>query len=442
MKVLTVLLPLMVWVTWAHAQDKKQFLKEMTVQDKEVIEALVIYPEAVRNTIFQACQYPEVLVRLEMIQNKSQTFFQEMIKGFSQNKQKGFYELSRYPELMEALVVNGPLSKDAVRELASGYPKDIQKVALQYGRKNYEVLKAIHDQRQQVEAAYIELMSAKDVEVQRIFKSLVAEPDILSILTDNIKMAVLVGDLYKNEPDWLSNYADSLHLVEARANAQELEEWRQKLSSDPQAMAEMELAAKEFARENAFELSEAPSPEVEVIYRPYPYWFGYPYWYDSPWWYPYPYWYHTGYYLDASGTIIIVGLPSFYYSVWFYNSPRYYSRLRHHYWWFYDHYPYSRSGLVVGFRTAEKYNPRIRTAPRTSREGAPQYRTPPTRTREDRTIRQRTTARPPAPGATRSTVQRERANDYHREHWSKSRQPRERSKSQTQPTSRKTRTKN
>lgn len=442
MKALTVVISVL-WMSGVTmlAQGQEKLFQQMTAENKEVIEALVLYPEEVRNTIFKACQYPEVLVKLDLIQTNSKAGFQHLVKDFNQKKQLGFYDLSRYPELVEQLVMKGtPLSRDEIREVTKSYPQDIQKLALRYGRSQFEVLAGINKQRLQVEAAFVELMSQNSAEVQEIFKSLVSEPDVLSILTTNIKMAVLVGDLYQNNPQWLNHYADSLNLQEARRNAQQLEEWRSTLSEDPRALAEMEQAAKDFARENAFELEDAPSPEVEVIYRPYPYWFGYPYWYTSPWWYAYPYWYHTGYYIDAGGAIVIVGLPSFYYSVWFYNTPRYYSHWRSHWWTFYDRYPYSRSGLVRGFRVSESYNPRIRRGPRTSREYQPDRREPGTIPRVSQRPRtgQRVQTRE-APRTTRPRVQRERANDYHRQQWN-NRSIRERKQPQRQNPSRKKRT--
>ncbi len=435
MKVFAVLLPVMLWsCTCIFGQDDKKLFQEMTAENQEVVGALVLYPESVRSTIFQACQYPEILVKLDLIRKKSQGQFQALLEGYSQKKQKAFYDLSRYPELIDQLVAEGPLSKDQIRDQVQSYPKEIQNLAVRYGKNNFNLLNEIHNQRKEVEAAFVAIMSTEDSEVQNIFKSLVAEPDVLSILTDNIKMAVLVGDLYENDPHWLIHYADSLNLQEARSNAKELEDWKNALSSDPQALAEMQQAAKDFAKENAFELAEAPSPQLQVVYRPYPYWFGYPYWYTSPWWYPYPYWYHTGYYIDITGNVVIVGLPSFYYTVWFYNTPRYYNYFRHHYWVFYDRYPHSHSGLVLGWRTEETYNPRVRTTPRAPRQSPPGYRQPSTQ------IKSRTQVPSETPRSTRSTVKRERAKDFHRQQWKDSRSVKQRSQSPRKPTTRKRRT--
>ncbi|HYV91657.1 MAG TPA: hypothetical protein VE978_07740 [Chitinophagales bacterium] len=62
---------------------------------------------------------------------------------------------------------------------------------------------------------------------------------------------------------------------------------------------------------------------------PYPYWFGYPYWYPYYYWYPYPYWFDWGFYYDPLGHIVIIGLPSYYFTYWYFYYPTHYYNYPH-----------------------------------------------------------------------------------------------------------------
>src|SRR5262249_21311593 len=99
--------------------------------------------------------------------------------------------------------------------------------------------------------------------------------------------------------------------------------------------------------ENGYDYDELTDPSVRtrvnVVVRPYPYWFGYPFWYSDlylypyGWWYPYPpyfgyYYYHSNY--------VWWGLPSFGFMEWFY-----FGHHHHHYAYLsncFNHY-YSRA---------------------------------------------------------------------------------------------------
>ncbi|HEX2899868.1 MAG TPA: hypothetical protein VHS96_09130, partial [Bacteroidia bacterium] len=61
---------------------------------------------------------------------------------------------------------------------------------------------------------------------------------------------------------------------------------------------------------------------------------GYPRWYDYPYWYPQPYWNHCGYYYGAGGVLIVYGMPSPYFTWWYFNHPwhhHHYPHLTHHF---------------------------------------------------------------------------------------------------------------
>jgi hypothetical protein len=148
-----------------------------------------------------------------------------------------------------------------------------------------------------------------------------------------MSMTVLLGDIYKKHPDELDKELDSLSVVLAEQQAKELDEWKQELQENPEAMGEYEQAAKEFAGEQTYNYDDdvygGPMPDryrediyVHHVWRPYSYWFGWPSWYGYENWYPYPWWYHWGYYYGPGQVIVIVGLPSNVFIDWHFRHHR------------------------------------------------------------------------------------------------------------------------
>ena len=91
-------------------------------------------------------------------------------------------------------------------------------------------------------------------------------PEILDLLTQNIELTLLGGDLYKKAPDLVIQHADSLNLVISRQNAIELENWKSALENDPKAMEDLKLATQEFADEYDYEEEDITAgKEKEVI---------------------------------------------------------------------------------------------------------------------------------------------------------------------------------
>ena len=163
-------------------------------------------------------------------------------------------------------------------------------------------------------------------------------------------MTVLVSDYFRKDPEGVNTYMDRLAVEAAERQTQALQDWQNQLDSDPQMRAELESATAEFAREAGWsdeEYSVAPAQqvverrvEVQYVYQPYPYWFGYPWWTPYPRWYPYPWWYDWGFYYGPRSSMVVFGMPSYSFWVWYYRTP-----YRHYY------YPHLTNGCVTYYQT-------------------------------------------------------------------------------------------
>lgn len=360
------------------AQTEKELLAQLVAEDESAIRALVLYPEETRLSILEATLHPEALIKLESIQSQTSTSFRELLEGYPQSTQEMIWDLTRYPDLVARLVEAGEGSESGVKRVLEDYPDVIHERAKSAAKYHYSELARISELDRSAQAAFQLLLDDYPPKTRVALRELIALPEVLSILTENIRLTVLIGDLYDKEPNWVIQQADSLSLVVARENAQELEDWKASLEENPEVMEEFAASAEAFAEEYGYDDDYYDYEDDDIYYDDddvtivhhyyydyhYPYWFGYPYWYYYPRWRVYPYWYDWGFYWGPRRSVIVIGMPSFYYTHWYFYHPN------HHYYYsnlsalFVNHYYGHRSqgsSITVGVTNWRSRNQEIVT---------------------------------------------------------------------------------
>jgi uncharacterized membrane protein YgcG len=150
--------------------------------------------------------------------------------------------------------------------------------------------------------------------IQEAARKLAGEQEILTILSENLVIAGLVGALYADDPDGIKR------LLAAKAKAAEKQEkevtadWQERLEGDPEAMKEMETATKAYQEEVGASAGETAS---------------------TP----------SGTKTSASGTTVVYAAPSYSYTVyvmdhcdWYYHLCGHMYYHSHYYGWYYDDY--------------------------------------------------------------------------------------------------------
>lgn len=336
-------------ISESRAQNMS-ILQQLSEEEQNAIEAIALYPAKEREAILEASLHPEILVRMENIRSTTESKFKDIISGLSEENQKKIYNLSRYPDLVTKICAIGNIRSDKeMNELLQAYPEEIHADALYANRNYFSLLREINNQYIGAEEAFQTVLSAYPENVREAYRILDQLPGVTSILTDNMKMTVLLGDVYGKHPNQIMKELDSLNVVVAEQQANELKDWKQKLEDDPEAMKEYENAAQEFAGDEPYDddVYDGPVPErltervvvVHDVWRPYQYWFGWPSWYADECWYPYPWWYHSGFYYGPGNVIVIIGLPSnvffnwhFHHDSHFYHYPHFTDHVIRHYY--------------------------------------------------------------------------------------------------------------
>ncbi|ELR69860.1 hypothetical protein C900_04563 [Fulvivirga imtechensis AK7] len=317
-------------------------LKQLVQNSQEEIEALSLYPDNIREAILESTLHPELLVKIGAIQNKTSQSFKELIQYLPETDQKKYWELTKYNGLIKKLVEGGQKTRSQVQGILKDYPNEVHEAALDFGVARLRTLEKIHALTLEADEAVEVMLKPYQKKTQDAIHLLIKYPEVIYMLTENLKLAILVGDLYAKNPDLVRQKLDAIQADVSRRYAEEINEWQEGLKDNPRALQEFEQASAAFSQDNGYieydpmypnavapkkgtkKEKGADDERVDVYYHyyyHYPYWFGYPAWYPSFYWYWYPYWYHWGYYYGDQRAIMVVGLPSYYFVRWYFGIP-------------------------------------------------------------------------------------------------------------------------
>ena len=347
---------------FAIAQNDSQTLQNMLQNDSSSLRMIFSYPDSSRQKVFSACTHPQGFTRLSEIQKTSAAAFRKLASVYSEKRQKQLWEISRYPNLVALILTNKDKSKEELKIVLKAYPEDTQSASL-YFAKHHETLLEMEKIRLDFESRYIALVKEFPKEVQTSFATLLRDPELLSLLSEDMQTTVTIGDLFIRNPILLNRSADSVYSQTTKESGMEYADWKNGISKDTAMQKELKKVSKKYASEedqtdDVYGTTSKRNVTTVLNTPAYPYWAGYPHWYSYPYWRPYPWWYNAGFYLDAGGSIIFIGMPSYGFGWWYYNHPHYYNRYHRTSYYFDHHYqghPRSYGGFNNSIRNHSRY---------------------------------------------------------------------------------------
>lgn len=368
-KLILIFLAQLFIIDLVNSQDLDKQSVDLLYERQEAVEALSLYPEPIRSAILESTLQPVLLVKLNSIQKSIGDEFNSIIENFSEEEQRKFWELTKYDGLIEKMVTKKPKNKEEYSEVVSNYPPSIHNTALELGTNHFSVLEKINSLSIEARESIDKILEEYPMKSQEAFRTLLKNPEIIRLLSENLELTILVGEYYSKDPVLVNKIADSIQTEASKRYAEEVAEWEKGLADNPEALREFEKLSNEFVDENADveydplysgvnqnseELDDTPqkSEERVDIYHHYPYWFGYPMWYPNSYWYWYPYWYHWGYYYGTENSIIIVGMPSYFFMNWYFAYPYHHHLYPHFSDYVIRHYTRAPRIDRTGFRTA------------------------------------------------------------------------------------------
>ncbi len=352
-KVLNPVIVLMVGLFCSIVSNGQSPADSLAMEDDQIITAIAPYPADMRAAILDVAQYPQALVKLERLQARSSQSFQDLVEPLPREEQEKLYQASRFPATVTQLVMTGRQHPDRVNAFLKDFPDQLQKQLLDVYNNHYEELMKMDRIYQSSQGAVQTLTDKYPKSVQENFNKILANPDVMTLLTDHINLTLSLGDAYKSDPSGVTQQLDQMNKQLTDQSDKDLNAYKETVAKDPKLQEEMKGAANEYAEEN--NQSEVnPNYIANSTYDnyPYPYWFGYPSWYGSPMWYPLPFYYQTGFYYGPGGGMVIVGMPSMGYSNWFFRRGYLrYPGLYNCYNSYYNLHPRGIANVYRGFNT-------------------------------------------------------------------------------------------
>lgn len=356
-RLLLVITALLMGITLMFAQPDKALLRDLAEENKKSVEALVLYPPETRLAILEATKHPEVLIKMQDMREKTTAAFRTLIEDFPRSTQEIFYDLGRYPGLSTALIQlkNDPAAQRRELEVL---PEDKREETFGVITRQMPTLVQINDLNQTARKAFEKLVASYPASARKAYEQLLDLPEVIDLLNEDLRFTILVGETYEDNPAWAIQKMDSLNLAVARSHAEELDNWKTSLESDPAAEAELQSAARDYATENGYSTEDMDhddayyADENDVVmhhyyYNPYPYWYGYPWWEPYPRWHPYPWWWDWGCRFHPQ-RVVIVYLPSYHFMHWYFGHPEHHHQYNHLSTRFVDHYSgHRRSGTTI-----------------------------------------------------------------------------------------------
>ena len=361
MRILFLLTAFLVGNLLLHAQ-------EIDSAKWDYIESIVQYDADTRYNILLVSEHTDLLGDIGKLQKKTQTNFQGLIKPLSREEQEVIYKIVQQEGLFKDLMALGDnATAEQVEAVLKkpAYNTDLTPGAVyQLMQKNMRTLQKINSEWDNAIKKFNNIIREVDDSGQEAFKALIREPEVMEVLNQHLDYTKELGEIFVKNPDWVVRKTDSLAIYYQTQHDQEVADYQKELESNPDLQKETMDAAEEYARDfgydpeelkKAQEESAAKKSESTVVvvnnYQPYPYWFGYPYWHPMPYWRPYPWYYQCGFYFGTGGMMVSFGMPSYFYTSWFYGGPYVHYHACVRYQAYHHHrYPYSHSGFNNSYR--------------------------------------------------------------------------------------------
>lgn len=331
--------------TGIYSQKNAIEFDNLVSKDSTIVPILFSYPDSVYTTILIASTYPNGFVNLNELQKTSSDSFKKLISSYNRSRQKQLWELTRYPELISILIKNKEKTEKDLEEILKKYPNSINNSAIYFLRNEYSTLLKIENIHLDFETKYSKLLKDFPEDVKKSYNTLLSYPEIITMLSEDIKTTMTLGELYKKDPASVKQKADSINFEITKEKGIEFENWKMGINRDSAVQKELMEVAKNYSQEDEYDDDIYAKPtdkrDVKKVYEvaTYPYWAGYPYWYERNYWYPYPWWFHMGFYWPLNSPIQFFGLPSYHFGWWYYNQPNpYYHRHPNTTNYFYRHY--------------------------------------------------------------------------------------------------------
>jgi hypothetical protein len=324
----------------AWSQNEVVLFNGLVANDSSSLPCLFSHPDSIRNAFLIASTFPSGLLRANEIQQLTNASLKILLSPFNTDRQKQFWELCRYPGLLNILAESKSKQEKNLEVRLRRYPETVKNQALLLFRQDYNILLDMDRIHQNFDMQVEALTGNFPDELKQAFLFLIRFPEVMTGLTANIKTTTVLGDLYRKNPVLLNHLSDSLCLELAAEKEMEYEDWKNGILADTSLQRELKQLAGIYAGEADNRNDTVDKPNADFAIKsvrdrtPYPYWAGYPGWMGNDNWVPFPWWYQMGLFWTTEGKCVLFSLPTYQFGWWYFNHSSYndnYPRVSHYF---------------------------------------------------------------------------------------------------------------
>lgn len=228
----------------ASAQEIRESVNRLLVQDSVDATTIAGYDAPVRASTFEVATNPQIVANLNDLRLKTNNEFKNKLSTYPREVQQQLWNLARYEGLINELVSAGQLANETRRNLLAKYPDDIRTDAEDCVKNHFDALKDVNLTYNKFNEGFNAMIALLPGVTQKAFKDLLNYPDLLSLLSNNMNLTVRLGDFYHKDATVLVAAFDTLHNQLEAQKAKDLEDWKAAMQNDPDAAAEYQASLK------------------------------------------------------------------------------------------------------------------------------------------------------------------------------------------------------
>jgi hypothetical protein len=308
--------------------------QEISEEGQDFIETVVMYDPDTRYDIFVVCSHHSKLPEIKKIQTRARKSFQSSIRAMPKKEQELVYNMMAQPGFASLLKEKELLDEARVAEIFKGNNRVNPTEAHAFIQRFPRTIDAFSNTWERANNDFNNLIKDLTEDEQRAFRNIAENPEIIEVLVENPRYAQRLGEYYAENPARVVEVADSLAIVFLEQNEAERAAYQQELDENQELREESILAAEAFARDFGYDPAELRRAQDEARQQPanvnitvvqmpppYPFWFGPPMFMPHPMWRPHPWHWHCGWRFGPGGSMMVMGMPTFMYTTWFWGGP-------------------------------------------------------------------------------------------------------------------------
>jgi hypothetical protein len=200
---------------------------EVAPDDRGALEALARLPEASRRVALEAALHVPLLEEIAALHAETSVELDALVDALPTAQRDAAWALLSHPELLASRDGEAPGNEAEWKATVAELPPELLASALTLLAYEPDFFERIAALRADTEARFEALLAPHPIETQATFRALLAQPDVLGLLTTHLDLAAVLGARYRGDPADTVALLDSLGESLSRGDDDVLPGWNE-----------------------------------------------------------------------------------------------------------------------------------------------------------------------------------------------------------------------